>query len=435
MGTKNIQFKRKSRVPKAPIIVLSVVVAAVIVAVAVLLIVHFTKDKEPAVDYGLGTWSTEGYEKVSDAKILGESLIIYTDAETGKKGVMKLDGTVTEEAIHDEFTVASDAWRSNKFIAKSATLSEYYLLVDVETGTVTTRQYHGLIKPESTPYWEEQSKHLAWYDAKGYVGKVKTADVSLGNDLYPVSCPPSAGSRWGFINNQLKLEIILAYENARDFSEGYAAVCKGGKWGYISKSGVTAIGFDFGSVGELDVMGENMAFSFRDSLVPVKKGDKFGIITTSGESVINFVFDAILQGENGKYLAKKDGVWGLITVDTQAIAENTAPSNSSVATSAATNVSVGYYVVKTSGSHLNMRAEANAEATKLGQIPNGAGVTVTKSVGGWAYVKYNNLQGWVSADFLQKSTPPVTQAPTQATTQMPTAGQPVIVPSASVQAQ
>ena len=78
-----------------------------------------------------------------------------------------------------------------------------------------------------------------------------------------------------------------------------------------------------------------------------------------------------------------------------------------------------------------MRAEANAEATKLGQIPNGAGVTVTKSVGGWAYVKYNNLQGWVSADFLQKSTPPVTQAPTQA----PTATQPVIVPSASVQAQ
>ena len=35
MGTKNIQFKRKSRVPKAPIIVLSVVVAAVIVIAVV----------------------------------------------------------------------------------------------------------------------------------------------------------------------------------------------------------------------------------------------------------------------------------------------------------------------------------------------------------------------------------------------------------------
>ena len=48
---------------------------------------------------------------------------------------------------------------------------------------------------------------------------------------------------------------------------------------------------------------------------PVKKGDKYGVISTSGEAVVNFVFDAILQGENGRYIAKKDGVWGLITVD------------------------------------------------------------------------------------------------------------------------
>ncbi len=431
MATKNIQFKRKSRIPKAPIIVLSVVAAVVVVAVTVLLIVHFTKEKEPAVDYGLGTWSTEGYEKVSDAKMLGESLIVFTDSETGKKGIMKLDGTVTEEATHDEFTVVSDAWRSYKFLAKSAELSEYYLLVDVATGTISTRQYHGLMKPENMPYWEEQYKHFAWHDAKGYTGKVKTSDVSLGNDLYPVSCPPANGSRWGYINSQLKLEIVLAYEKALDFSEGYAAVCKGGKWGYINESGVTAIGFDFGSVSELDVMGENTAFSFRNSLAPVKKGDKYGIITTSGEAVINFVFDAILQGENGKYLAKKDGQWGVITVDTQAVSSITTPSDAPSATNAATNVSVGYYIVKTSGSHLNMRAEANTESTKLGQIPNGAGVTVTKAVGGWAYVKYNNLQGWVSADFLEKSTPPATQAPTQA----PTATQPVITPSASAQAQ
>ena len=421
MATKNIQFKRRSRVPKAPIIVLSVVVAAVVVAVSVLLIVHFTKDKEPAVDFGMCTWSSEGFENVSDIKILNESLAIYTDSETGKKGVMKLDGTVTEEAIHDEFSVASDAWRSKKLIAKSATLSEYYLLVDAATGTVTTRQYHGLMKPESTPYWEEEYKHFSWHDAKGYTGKVKTTDVSLGSGLYPVSCPPADGSRWGYINNQLKLEIVLAYEKALDFSEGYAAVSKGGKWGYINTSGVTAIGFDFGSVSELDVMGEDVAFSFRNALAPVKKGDYYGIVTPSGELVVNFVFEAILQGENGKYIAKREGKWGVITVDTQAISEKSTQNAAPSQTTAVTNVSVGYYVVKTSGSHLNMRADANTEATKLGQIPNGAYVNVTKAIGGWAYVKYNNLQGWVSADFLEKATPPATQAPTQAETTVPVA--------------
>ena len=435
MATKNIQFKRKSRMPKAPIIVLSVVVAAVIVAVAVLLIVHFKKDKDPVVDYGMCTFSTEGFENVSDIKILGESLAIYTDAETGKKGIMKLDGTITDEAIHDDFTVISDAWRSKKYLAKSTTLSEYNLLVDVASGTVTTRQYHGLMQPERNPYWEEEYKHFSWHDAKGYTGKVKPEEVSLGSELYPVSCPPADGSRWGYINNQLKLEIVLAYEKALDFSEGYAAVSKGGKWGYINKSGVTAIGFDFGSVSELDVMGENIAFSFRNGLAPVKKGDYYGIVTTSGESVVNFVFQAIIQGENGKYLAKREGKWGVITVDTQAISEKATQSAAPAQTTAATNVSVGYYVVKTSGSHLNMRADANTSATKLGQIPNGAGVTVTKAVGGWAYVKYNNLQGWVSAEFLEKSTEPVTAATTQATTQASTQITATSAPAVTVAAQ
>ena len=101
MATKNIQFKRKSKVPKAPIIVLSVVAAAVIVAVAVLLVMHFKKDKEPTVDYGMGTFSTEGFEKVSDAKILGESLIIFTDAETGKKGIMKFLQNIRKDVFVD----------------------------------------------------------------------------------------------------------------------------------------------------------------------------------------------------------------------------------------------------------------------------------------------------------------------------------------------
>lgn len=425
-----IQFKRKSKIPKTPIIVLAVVVAAALIAVAVFLISHFTKEKEPVIDYGNCTWSTEGFEKISDAKILNESLVIFTDAETGKKGIMKLDGTVTEEAKHDEFSVISDAWRSKKLLAKSTGLSEYLLLVDVETGTVTTRQYHGLTKPENNPYWEEEYKHFSWHDAKGYTGKVKPADVNLGNGLYPVSCPPADGSRWGYINNQLKLEIILAYEKAMDFSGNIAAVSKGGKWGYINQSGVTVIGFDFESVGELDVMAENMAFSFRNSLAPVKKVDKYGIISASGEAVVNFVFDAILQGENGKYIAKRDGQWGLITVDTQAISANTTTTPAQAATTHAATVSVGYYTVKTSGSHLNLRADANTESTKLGQIPNGASVTVSKAVGGWAYVKYNNLQGWVSSQYLVKSAPPVTAAPTQPST-APVQTTAVPVPSAS----
>ncbi|MBQ9849186.1 MAG: WG repeat-containing protein [Clostridia bacterium] len=434
MSVPNIQFKRKSRIPKAPIIVLAVVAAAVIVAAAVLLIKHFAKEKQPSIDLGSCTWSEEGFENVSEAKTFAETMIVFTDSESGKKGLMTLGGKVTEEANHDEFFVASDAWRSRKLLAKSAALSEYLLLVDAETCTVTTRQYHGLTEPGNMPYWEEQYKHFAWHDAKGYMGKVKVTDVSLGDSLYPVSCPPSDGSKWGYVDSNLRLEIMLAYEKAMDFSGNYAAVSKDGKWGYISKGGVTVIGFNFDSVAETDVMGENTAYSFRNGLAPVKKEGKYGIINTSGEAVVNFVFDAILQGENGVYVAKREGKWGIITVAKEQMTEKQTLSHTQAGATDGTAVTVGYYAVKTSGSHLNLRAEASPEATKIAQIPNGTVISVSKSVGGWAYVKYNNLQGWVSSEYLVKSEAP-TQAPSQAPTQVPTAGQPVILPSASAAAQ
>ena len=113
--------------------------------------------------------------------------------------------------------------------------------------------------------------------------------------------------KYGYVNEQGNFVIQPQLDMANNFTEnGLAPVKQNGKWGYINKSGVTAIGFDFGSVSELDVMGENIAFSFRNGLAPVKKGDYYGIVTTSGESVVNFVFQAIIQGENGKYLAVID---------------------------------------------------------------------------------------------------------------------------------
>ncbi|MBR6786138.1 MAG: WG repeat-containing protein [Clostridia bacterium] len=402
--TQNIQFRRrKPKIPKAPVIVLSVVVAAVAVAIAVLVITHVTKEKKEAESFGKCTWSTEGFENVSDAKMLDETMIIFTDSQSKKQGIMALDGKITEQAKHESFTVVSDIWRSNRYIAKSPSISEYNLLVDAQTGTVTTRQYHGLTEPENNPYWEEKHNHLAWHDAKGYKGKVKVGELSLGDGIYPVSCPPSDGSKWGYINKNLQLEIVLSYEKAMDFSGDFAAVCKDGKWGYINREGVTKIGFDYDPVSELDVMNENRAFSFRNGLAPVKKDGKYGIINTSGETVVNFVFEAILQGKNGVYLAKKDGEWGLITIDKEQLTAKveTTAANSGDATGIP--VETGSYIVKTSGDPLNIRAEANSSATKLGQIPNGATVTVSKSVGGWAYVKYSTLQGWVSAKYIVKA--------------------------------
>ncbi len=401
---KDIKFRKKKRFSKNLAVTVCVVLCAVFVT-GIFLVAKslINKDSDTTKTEGY-IFETDGFEGISSVTALNETMAVFTDASTGKVGIMTLGGEITENAEHNKITVCSDSWRNYRYIVESPR-SEYLLLADAQTKTVTTRQYHGLLKPEMIPCWSEVGKHLAWTDEKGYAGEVKTKDVSLLPGLYPVATSLGEDAKFGYIGRTLRLEIAAVYENARDFSEDMAAVKQGGKWGYINSLGVTVIPFGFDSCSLADAMGEDIAFSFRNNLAPVCKEGKYGIINSSGETVVDFTFDIILQGEEGKYIAFSGGKWGIISVDKELFVPET---------TAATTVSnepalaQGDYMVQTSGSVLNMRAEADSTAEVIAKIPNGTVLTVTKTVPGWSYAKYNSFSGWVSSKFLVKA-PQTTQ--------------------------
>ncbi len=386
------------KISKKLITIISVVACAILVA-GIFLIAKTAVGKNKAPKYEGFTFETEAFEGVSSVSCLNETMAVFTDAETGKVGIMTLGGEITEKAEHNKISVCSDSWRNYRYIVESPR-SEYLLLADAQTKTVTTRQYHGLQKPEMIPCWSEVGKHLAWTDEKGYAGEVKTKEVSLEPGLYPVATSLGADAKFGYIGRTLRLEIATVYENAIDFSEEMAAVKKDGKWGYINTLGVTVIPFDFDSCTLADTMGGDTAFSFRNNLAPVCKDGKYGIINSKGETVVDFIFDIILQGEGGKYIAFSGGKWGVIEIDEELFT----PETTSSPISNEPAVPQGYYAVKTSGSVLNMRAEATSESEVIAKIPNGTILHVTKSVPGWSYAKYNSFSGWVSSSFLVEAT-------------------------------
>ena len=45
------------------------------------------------------------------------------------------------------------------------------------------------------------------------------------------------GDKWGFVNQDGELVTEYQYEEAESFQNGYAAVCIGGLWGYIDADG------------------------------------------------------------------------------------------------------------------------------------------------------------------------------------------------------
>lgn len=387
--------KKKKDLPKSVIAIVCSVICAVTVAVIFIMAKSASEKQKTLQDY---IFDTKGFESVMSVTCLNETMAVFTDAQTGKVGIMSLSGEITEEAQHNKITVCSDSWRNYRYIVETP-LSEYLLLADAETKTVTSRQYHGITEPEKIPCWSEVGKHLAWTDADGYQGEIEKGDLGLSYGLYPVATSLEADAKWGYVSNVLRLDIAALYDGAMDFSEDLAAVCKGGKWGYIKTSGVTAIPFEFDSCSYADAMGRNCAFSFRNGLAPACKNGKYGVINSKGETVVDFVFDSILQGENGKYIAMQGGTWGVITISEKLVAANattttTLPVNNTPA------IAKGEYLVNTSGSVLNLRAATDVNSDIVAKIPNGSRLTVTKAVSGWAYVQYNSYYGWVSSDFL-----------------------------------
>ncbi len=353
-------------------------------------------DASKSAAYGEFEWKAGGFETASQVKCLDELYLVYKDSQTGLKGLTLLDGSSVSNAEYTEFKMCSDAWRSDRLLASKPD-SSYLLVVSPVLLGVTQKQYHGATQPTSTPMWNTSVNALSWYDSVGFAGEVLSQELKLTAGLYPVASIAADGGKWGYINENLVLSVALAYDNALDFSEGFAAVKKGGKWGYINAKGETVIPFEYDSLSTLDNSARDVVFSVKNGMVPVMKNGKMGVIDISGKTVVDFEYSIIFQGKDGKYIAQKDEKWGVIT-----LSEGAMPVQSTTVqvTEGEPALAAGTYAVTTSGSVLNMRSSATVESDILYKIPNGTVVTVTKSVSGWAYITYKNSKGWVSAEYL-----------------------------------
>ena len=360
--------------------------AALILVLFILLvsaIVKAVKSRKAESNSGY-SFSVSALKDIKNAECINESLCVFTDS-SGRKGLMTLDGTVTEKAGNYEFRAVSDEWLGSKIIARTPD-SEYPLLVEEETGQISKKQYNKPDNPEKIAYWNEEAGALCWYGADGYIDRVSPADLKPGVKLMPVAASDEPGAKYGYVNDSLAVAIDFSYDRACKFSEGLAAVSQSGKFGYISENGSVEIPFEYDSAGE-------NPYSCRNGLVPVTKDAKFGILDRRGREIVSFDFDKILQGKDGKYIANKDGKWGILTVNEELFeAANT--------TTAAQTDFVENYRVSTSGSTLNLRAQPSIYAEKLTEIPNGTAIIVESVEGEWAKVRYGAYNGYVSANYI-----------------------------------
>ena len=81
------------------------------------------------------------------------------------------------------------------------------------------------------------------------------------------------------------IKALEAYDELTSFSEGYAAVKKGEKWGYIDTKGQEVVQCQY-----------TEAYSFHEGLAAVQKNGKWGYIDTQGKEVVPINMEAIQAG-------------------------------------------------------------------------------------------------------------------------------------------
>jgi len=122
--------------------------------------------------------------------------------------------------------------------------------------------------------------------------------------------------RFGFIDSKGKLvvgntKVPLVdlrglfwrprFENAKEFSEGLAAVELKGKWGYVNKNDVITIPYGF-----------EWANNFSEGLASVKKDGKYGFIDKSGRFKIEPKFDDADEFSEGLAAVEVEKLWGYV---------------------------------------------------------------------------------------------------------------------------
>ena len=343
--------------------------------------------------YCESAFSAEGMDGYSSIKYLADGLLVFTN-ENNAKGLMNYEGDPLTKPLYSDFSVVRNGGWHNVVYTATPLGEPYPKTVIVAEQRVDIKQYQGAEKDTSSARWDEKSGALTWFGENP--APISFGELMLGEGLYAV--PNSTLGAYGYVNQSLELVIPTQYAQALDFADGMGAVKQEGKWGFINESGEAATPFCFDSVGDFTVEGVDYCFGFAQGLAPVLKNGKMGIIDKEGKMVVDYDYTVIFPGENGKFVARKDGKWGVLAL--AGVPENVAVSHTNP--EGVGTAGKGVYRVSTGGSPLNMRAEGDSAAEILVKIPNGSRINVAQIKDGWAFAAFNNTTGWVSADYLEE---------------------------------
>ena len=114
--------------------------------------------------------------------------------------------------------------------------------------------------------------------------------------------------------------------------EGMMAVCLGGKWGFCSLEGTLVVPCEYDGAKYLGPVNseaqsgyiQGAPYGYCEGYVAVKKDGKWGFLDQNGSAVLPFIFDEARPVQDGSAWVRYEGKWGRVLLSTQ---ENENPAS------------------------------------------------------------------------------------------------------------
>ncbi len=363
-----------------PKIIIAAVVILVVIVVAVVLIVKGGKKDDIAATTTPVTagYSDETYEWVAlpalaeyeEIEYLNENFNSFKDPDTGNYGLIDYQGNVVLEAKYNGFRRCSNG--------------KYY-----GNGVLADSNYHIVAETDDGEY------EVVMIGSTASVGNQKHTDHATSNSTTMDGTD---------------------YDERDRYYEGYAAVRKDGKWGYVSSGGKIVVPYEFEAVNDIPSDDPAAAFDYcRGSVngyVAVKKDGKMGIIKIEKESyeiVVDYKYDMICQGKGGVFLAYNGTEWGNIVIGS--VSDVGGADDSDVTTTLTpvttpAEVSIGKYTINSD--ETNVRSAPDTDSDIVAVLDEGYEITALEKKKGstgsdWVRFDYNGQTAWVSIKKLDKA--------------------------------
>lgn len=132
-------------------------------------------------------------------------------------------------------------------------------------------------------------------------GKVISLDADDTYDFSEGFATVKRGGKWGLINKNGELLIPFQYDYMLPFSKGLSAVRRAGKWGFIDAAGAERIAIQYDKVSK-----------FSNGISVVVKSGQYGLIDTLGRVILPFEHDFISDFKEDVAFVTKDNKKGCI---------------------------------------------------------------------------------------------------------------------------